>query len=50
MYYTFTNYLADILDIWLRLDFVGIIVLILGDFVSRTFMVFYYEPVLQKAY
>lgn len=50
MYHTFTNHSAHISDLWLRIDFVGIIVLMLGDFVSGIFMVFYCEPDLQKAH
>ena len=45
LYHTFTNHSAHVSDIWLRLDFVGIIILILGDFVSGIFMVFYCELV-----
>ena len=50
MYHTFTNHSAHVSDIWLRLDFVGIIILVLGGFVSGIFMVFYCEPGLQMIY
>lgn len=49
-YHTVLNHSAHIANIWLRLDFVGIVVLTLGDFVSGILMVFYCEPLLQKIY
>ncbi|KAB8226990.1 hemolysin III family protein [Aspergillus alliaceus] len=49
-YHTLMNHSAQVSSVWLRLDFLGIIVLTLGDFVSGIVMVFYYEPVLQKIY
>lgn len=44
------NHSMRVSDLWLRLDFVGIIILTLGDFVSGIYMVFYCEPTLQKVY
>jgi adiponectin receptor len=44
------NHSIHVSNLWLRLDFVGIIVLTLGDFVSGIYMVFYCEPTLQKIY
>ena len=49
-YHTLTNHSVQVSGIWLRFDFVGIIVLTLGDFVSGILMVFYCESVLQKIY
>lgn len=49
-YHTLMNHSADVSHLWLRFDFVGIIVLTLGDFVSGIYMVFYCEPDLQKIY
>lgn len=50
MYHTLMNHTLHVSDLWLRLDFVGIIVLTLGDFVSGIYMVFYCEPVLRRIY
>ena len=47
-YHTLMNHSMRVSELWLRLDFVGIIVLTLGDFVSGIYMVFYCEPTLQK--
>lgn len=49
-YHTLMNHSMHVSNLWLRLDFVGIIVLTLGDFVSGIYMVFYCEPMLQKIY
>jgi adiponectin receptor len=49
-YHTLMNHSNDVSHLWLRLDFVGIVVLTLGDFVSGIYMVFYCEPVLQRRY
>ncbi|OKL61125.1 hypothetical protein UA08_03091 [Talaromyces atroroseus] len=49
-YHTMMNHSAYVSDLWLRLDFVGIIVLTLGDFVSGISMVFYCEPTLRNVY
>jgi adiponectin receptor len=49
-YHTLTNHSKNVSNLWLRLDFVGIIILTLGDFVSGIDMVFYCEPTLKKVY
>ena len=49
-YHTLMNHSEGISSLWLRLDFVGIIMLTLGDFVSGIYMVFYCEPVFQQVY
>ncbi|KAL8800447.1 MAG: hypothetical protein Q9200_007237 [Gallowayella weberi] len=49
-YHTLMNHSATISNLWLRLDYVGIIILTLGDFVSGIYLVFYCEPTLQKIY
>jgi len=49
-YHTLMNHSETVSHLWLRLDFVGIIILTLGYFVSGIYMVFYCEPTLQKVY
>ena len=49
-YHTLMNYSMRVSDLWLRLDFVGIIALTLGVFVSGIYMVFYCESTLKKMY
>ncbi|KAL8873310.1 MAG: hypothetical protein Q9198_007046 [Flavoplaca austrocitrina] len=49
-YHTLMNHSATVSNLWLRLDYVGIIVLTLGDFVSGIYMVFYCNPTVQKVY
>ncbi|GLB07713.1 hypothetical protein AtubIFM57258_003074 [Aspergillus tubingensis] len=49
-YHTLMNHSLQVSELWLRLDFVGIIVLTLGDFVSGIYMVFYCEPLLRRIY
>ena len=49
-YHTLMNHSEGVSNLWLRLDYVGIIVLTLGDFVSGIRMVFWCELALQKAY
>lgn len=49
-YHTLMNHSATVSNLWLRLDYVGIIILTLGDFVSGIYLVFYCEPTLQKVY
>ncbi|KAL8801404.1 MAG: hypothetical protein Q9182_004468 [Xanthomendoza sp. 2 TL-2023] len=49
-YHTLMNHSATVSNLWLRLDYVGIIILTLGDFVSGIYLVFYCEPTLQKIY
>jgi adiponectin receptor len=48
-YHTLMNH-SIVSHLWLQLDFVGIIILTLGDFVSGIYMVFYCEPGLQRIY
>lgn len=50
MFHTFLSHSPHVSHIWLQLDFVGIIVLILGDFVSAIYVGFYCEPGLQRIY
>lgn len=49
-YHTLMNHSQQVSLLWLRLDFVGIVVLTLGDFVSGIYLVFYCEFTLQKLY
>ena len=49
-YHTMMNHSNDVCHFWLRLDFVGIVILTLGDFVSGIYLVFYCEPQQQKIY
>lgn len=49
-YHTLMNHSLQVSELLLRLDFVGIIVLTLGDFVSGIYMVFYCEPLLRRIY
>ncbi|KIM93310.1 hypothetical protein OIDMADRAFT_46275 [Oidiodendron maius Zn] len=49
-YHTLMNHSVQISRLWLRFDFIGIVILTLGAFVSGTRMVFYCEPALQKMY
>ncbi|KAI4279868.1 MAG: hypothetical protein L6R38_004903 [Xanthoria sp. 2 TBL-2021] len=49
-YHTLMNHSATVSNLWLRLDYVGIMILTLGDFVSGIYFVFYCEPTLQKVY
>jgi adiponectin receptor len=49
-YHTLMNHSDYVSHLWLRLDFVGIVILTLGDFVSGIYMVFYCEPILQRVY
>jgi adiponectin receptor len=49
-YHTLMNHSMRISHLWLRLDYLGIMVLTLGDFVSGIYLVFYCEPKLQKVY
>jgi predicted membrane channel-forming protein YqfA (hemolysin III family) len=50
LYHTLMNHSMRISHLWLRLDFIGILFLTLGDFVSGIYLVFYCEPTLQKIY
>jgi adiponectin receptor len=49
-YHTLMNHSTHISHLWLRLDFIGIVFLTLGDFVSGIYMVFYCEPTIQRIY
>ncbi len=49
-FHTLLNHSIGVSHLWLRLDFVGIIVLTLGKFVSGIYMIFYCEPVLRWIY
>ena len=44
------NRSAHTSDLWARIDYIGIIILMLGDFVSGIYMTFYCEPILQNTY
>ncbi|KAF8535796.1 hemolysin-III related-domain-containing protein [Trichophaea hybrida] len=50
LYHTLLNHSEEVASRWLRLDFLGIIVLIEGFFVSGIYVTFYCEPRLQKIY
>ena len=49
-YHTLMNQSASVSQLWLRLDYVGIVLLTLGDFVSGIYLIFYGEPTLQRRY
>lgn len=49
-YHTLTNHSESMDSIWLRIDFIGIIILTLGDFISGIYMVFWCEPTLRIIY
>ena len=49
-YHTLMNHSSSVSDLWLRLDYVGIVILTLGDFVSGICLIFYCEPALQRVY
>jgi Haemolysin-III related len=49
-YHTLMNHSMKISHLWLRLDYLGILALTLGDFVSGIRLTFYCEPTLQKVY
>lgn len=49
-YHTLMNHSDDISHFLLRLDFVGIVIHTLGNFVSGIYVTFYCEPALQKLY
>jgi adiponectin receptor len=50
LYHTLMNHSMGISYLWLRLDYVGILALILGCFVSGIRVGFYCDPTLQKIY
>lgn len=49
-YHTLMNHSDRVERFWLKLDLVGIVVLIVGDFVSAIYMVFWCEPLLRQVY
>ncbi|RFU80616.1 mpr-type gpcr [Trichoderma arundinaceum] len=49
-YHTLLNHSAEVEQLWLRFDLVGIVILTLGDFVSGIYMVFWCEPLQRKIY
>lgn len=49
-YHTLMNHAAHFSDLWSRIDYTGIIILIIGDFVSGIYVGFYCEPILQNTY
>lgn len=50
LYHTLMNHSMSVSYLWLRLDYIGILALILGDFVSGIRVGFYCDPTLQKIY
>ncbi|KAL6874752.1 mPR-typeG-protein-coupled receptor [Trichoderma novae-zelandiae] len=49
-YHTLANHSAEVEQLFLRFDLVGIVILTLGDFVSGIYMVFWCEPLQRKIY
>ncbi|KAM5354022.1 hypothetical protein ACJ41O_000672 [Fusarium nematophilum] len=49
-YHTLLNHSLEVEAVFLRLDFSGIILLTIGDFVSGIYMAFWCEPTLRKIY
>lgn len=50
LYHTFICHSLHFSNLWLQLDFVGIVTLMLGGFVSGIYVGFYCDPALQKLY
>jgi adiponectin receptor len=50
MYHTLMNHSFHVSSLWLRIDYVGILTLILGSFFSGIYVGFYHEPVLCWTY
>ena len=50
LYHTLMNHSRTVSFLWLRMDYLGILVLILGALVSGLRMGFYCDPLLQKIY
>ncbi|PYH81381.1 hemolysin-III channel protein Izh2 [Aspergillus uvarum CBS 121591] len=50
IYHTLINHSKNISNLWLHLNYVGIAILMLGDFISGINMVFYNEPTLKWRY
>lgn len=49
-YHTLMNHSSNIEKLWLQFDLVGIVILILGIFISGIYMVFWCEPLERKLY
>lgn len=49
-YHTLMNHSAEVSHFWLRMDYVGIVGLILGDIVSGTYVVFYCQSSIRAFY
>ncbi|KAJ5094337.1 hemolysin-III channel protein Izh2 [Penicillium angulare] len=49
-YHTLASHSHDTCNRWLQLDFIGIVILTLGDFISGIHMIFYCEPDLKLVY
>ena len=49
-YHTLINHSFAVEVFWLRLDFIGIVVLTLGSFVSGIYVVFWCEPMQRRSY
>ena len=49
-YHTLMNHSSHVSHLCLRTDYVGIVVLTLGDFISGIYLVFYCEPVQRRIY
>ncbi|PTB34927.1 hypothetical protein M441DRAFT_154558 [Trichoderma asperellum CBS 433.97] len=50
IYHTLINHSSKVEQLWLQFDLVGIVILILGDFISGIYMVFWCEPLERKIY
>lgn len=48
--HTLSSHSRDVCEYWLHLDFIGIIILTLGDSVSGIDMIFYCKPMLKRRY
>ncbi|KAK6531819.1 hypothetical protein TWF694_002986 [Orbilia ellipsospora] len=49
-YHTMYCHSEDVSYLWLKIDFIGIVTLMIGDFVSGIYFIFYCEPHLQRLY
>lgn len=49
-YHTLISHSARLSDLWVHIDYIGIIILTFGDFVSGIYVAFYCEPILQNTY
>lgn len=50
LYHTLMNHSQTVSNLWLRIDYVGILTLILGSFFSGIYVGFYCEPMLRTIY